>query len=849
MRRATTGKTGPPGRWRSERSRPGIEAAAAGRGEVWVQEGTYSERITLRDYAHVYGGFAGGETQRSYRDAAAHVTVLDGGQAGSVVTATVLGCGLSTLDGFTVRNGTGTLKDPWLYGGGIYCRSAAPEPRQQHDQRQHGQFRRGESTASARVRPSRITRSATTRSGTPPARPEEAGSAASGPARRSRIISSPATRPTRPPARAARAARSTATMASRRSRATRSPAIPAWSFGAGIYANRCTLGQITGNAITGNILTAESGYARYGGGIHLNTTSLSITNNTISGNTAALGAGIYSSGTCTDRITGNAIRSNQAISTGGGIYCDYYTASTVTNNTIVANKAGKQRGRHRLHSGVGHPCQQRDYRQRGHHLTAAAFTATSARRRSRTRRSAATTRPTAAGSATTAARTPAISNTILAYNSSGVYATVSTPTFASNCVFANTGVQLLRHRRPDRGQRQHLRGPEVRRRGVRRRGTLLASSPCIDTGNNAAVLAGWTDIDGLARTVNGRGRHRRRRVRRHGLAGYAQHHRPRQPPPAMTPATARPGRRPSGRSRRASIRPRRSAGDVWVQEGTYAQRITLRNFAHLFGSFGGDETQRDQRDWSAHITILDGGRNGGAVVTATGLGAGCATIDGFTIRNGSGSSYGGGICCTSAILIANNTLTDNAASNGGAVYCSASATIRNNALRNNSGSSGGAIYCTTGSPTITGNAISNNRGTWGGAIYCTGSAATIMNNTIARNTADFSAGIYIVSCSPRIAGNVFMGNSAYAGGGGLYCYNCSSTITNNTFVANAGGDGGGAIDFGSNGTSTATVTNTIIAFNSSGIHASATDSPTLRNNCVFGNTELQLRGAPRSDGH
>ena len=46
----------------------GIDVAAAAGGEVWVAAGTYVGRIKLLTYTHIYGGFAGDETQRSERD-------------------------------------------------------------------------------------------------------------------------------------------------------------------------------------------------------------------------------------------------------------------------------------------------------------------------------------------------------------------------------------------------------------------------------------------------------------------------------------------------------------------------------------------------------------------------------------------------------------------------------------------------------------------------------------------------------------------------------------------------------------------------------------------------------------
>ena len=84
---ATTPTTARPGPLAKRTVQAGIDAAAAVGGEVWVAAGTYQERITLRTCAHVYGGFAGTETQRSQRNWSANLTILDGNQAGSVVTA------------------------------------------------------------------------------------------------------------------------------------------------------------------------------------------------------------------------------------------------------------------------------------------------------------------------------------------------------------------------------------------------------------------------------------------------------------------------------------------------------------------------------------------------------------------------------------------------------------------------------------------------------------------------------------------------------------------------------------------------------------------------------------------
>ena len=97
----------------------GIDSVSASGGEVWVRTGVYNERITLRAYAYIYGGFAGTEDSRDHRDWRTQPTVLDGQASGSVVTV-LTGEKISTIDGFTIRNGKAT------YGGGLYCYGGSP---------------------------------------------------------------------------------------------------------------------------------------------------------------------------------------------------------------------------------------------------------------------------------------------------------------------------------------------------------------------------------------------------------------------------------------------------------------------------------------------------------------------------------------------------------------------------------------------------------------------------------------------------------------------------------------------------------------------------------------------------
>jgi hypothetical protein len=102
-----------------------LAAATSGK-EVWVAEGLYYENITLASGVALYGGFSGSELAREQRSPKVHETILDGNSSGSVVAITANATSDTVIDGFAIRNGTGTYVDPTYYGGGIYCPSGSP---------------------------------------------------------------------------------------------------------------------------------------------------------------------------------------------------------------------------------------------------------------------------------------------------------------------------------------------------------------------------------------------------------------------------------------------------------------------------------------------------------------------------------------------------------------------------------------------------------------------------------------------------------------------------------------------------------------------------------------------------
>ncbi len=77
--------------------------------------------------------------------------------------------------------------------------------------------------------------------------------------------------------------------------------------------------------------------------------------------------------------------------------------------------------------------------------------------------------------------------------------------------------------------------------------------------------------------------------------------------------------------------------EIWVAEGTYTAAApgtvvaSMEYLCDLYGGFAGVETQRDERDFAAHVCVIDG-QNQSACV----YGADATRLDGFTITGGRG---------------------------------------------------------------------------------------------------------------------------------------------------------------------------------------------------------------------
>ncbi len=600
---------------------------------------------------------------------------------------------------------------------------------------------------------------------------------------------------------------------------------------------------IDGFTITNGSGTELLSYA-YGGGVYLFWSSPTIANNTITGNNAFHGGGVYLSHS-SPTIANNTITDNSARWGGGGLWLRYDSSPTIESNTITGNSARVNGGG--LYLDGSSPT-----------IANNTITGNDAEQ---------------AGGLFLSSSSPTIANTIVAFNSSGIHRddTPDTPTLWYNCVYGNTAYDYSNLSDPT-GTDGNISVDPLLANPQYGDLHIQPDSPCVDAGNNADV-SGDFDMDGEPRIQPSGGAVDIGADESDGTVWPAGPYTIVRVSPVGDDANDGSSWSLAKRTVQAGIDAASAlGGEVWVQAGTYDECITLHPYVYVYGGFAGEETMRDERDWVANVTTLDGQQQG-SVVTVQG-GKGISTIDGFTITNGDAyfggglyllwsaptitnntitgntGAWGGGLLLReSCPTITNNTITDNSAPfEGGGLYLAfSSPTIANNTIAGNSAYSrrGGGLRLRYSSPTIEGNTITgNSTATYGGGLCLFESDPKIVNNTITGNSADEDGGgLYLNWSSPTIANNTITGNIAEFDGGGLIIRTYSSvTIANSTIVGNiAGGDGGGLyLDYSY---SSPTIANTIVAFNSSGIHRDDTsDTPTLGYNCVYGNTAYDYSG-------
>ena len=728
----------------------GIDAAAALGGQVWVQGGTYYERIALHPYVYVYGGFAGFETWRDERDWGLNVTTLDGQQQGSVVTARVWdNSSVSAIDGFTITNGTGTVWGSYTCGGGLFLLSSS---------------------------------------------------------------------------------------------------------------------TVANNTIIGNS-------ARDGGGMYLAGTSPTIANNTITGNRAGnWGGGLYLEGSF-PTIANNTIAGNGA-GDGGGLYMAQ-SSPTIANTIIAFNSSGIYldqccSGIPTLRYNCVYGNTEYDY--------------------------SGLSDPT--GTDGNISSDPQLVG--LEYGN--VHIQPDSP-----CVDAGSNANAFGDFDVDGQLRILPPGGEVDIGADESDGTLCPTGPYVivrvsplgDDANDGSswALAKRTVQGGIDATCAGGGEvwiqggtyYELITLHPHAFiyGGFAGNETRRDERDLEVHATILDGQRLG--SVVTSISAHRISGvdGFTITNGSnskggglylYHSSPTIANNTITGNSAfdGGGAYLDSSYPTVTNNTIMgNSAHNGGGGLALRGS---SPTIANNTIT-GNSAEYGGGLVLGgSSPTIANNTITGNSAADyeGGGLYLdNSSPAIADNTITGNSASNlGGGLYVSHSSPTITNNTITGNSANGGGGLALRGSSPTIANNTITGNSAEYGGGMWLYSASPIIANNTITGNSADYSGGGLGLYSSSPTIANNTISGNRAVDGGGGMWLYSaspiiaNNTITAngafsggdlwmysaspTIANNIFAFNSSGIFNYIDEwgqgTPTLRYNCVYGNTEYDYSNLPDPTG-
>ena len=236
-----------------------------------------------------------------------------------------------------------------------------------------------------------------------------------------------------------------------------------------------------------------------------------------------------------------------------------------------------------------------------------------------------------------------------------------------------------------------------------------------------------------------------------------------------------------------------SGDEVWVAAGTYAsQTFDMAAGVDLYGGFDGTETLREDRDWEANPTILDG-EDARRVINGASAG-----LYGFTITRGFNTSYGGGLyvnscnsvvedCCFTYNTVQNSAM--NGRTYGGAIYLTGSTTTitsckftgnQSRASADSGAAYGGAVYVTSGSSAGFVNCLfeDNNavRSSWngsrGGAIYQNNGTITLTNCTIATNSATYAGALYFNGGTCSVSNSIIWGNSSNFSGTPTVTYSC-----------------------------------------------------------------------------
>jgi len=296
-----------------------------------------------------------------------------------------------------------------------------------------------------------------------------------------------------------------------------------------------------------------------------------------------------------------------------------------------------------------------------------------------------------------------------------------------------------------------------------------------------------------------------------------------------------------------------SSDEIWVAEGVYTpgsadQRdatFTLKNGVALYGGFAATEAARDQRDWTANITVLSGDIDGNDLTDPHGVVTDTANIVG---NNAYHVVTGGGTDNTAMldgfILTAGQANgSDPNNSGGGMINVYSHPTLTNVTFSGNLAEQGGGMRNGHSNPTLTGIDFSCNLATasGGGMVNDNNSSPTLTNVTFSGNSAsDLGGGIANDLSQPTLTNVTFSSNSTSNGGGGMANNNNSSpTLINVTFSGNSASNaGGGMANYNNSGPMLTDITfsGNSATWYGGGMYNENNSSPTLTNVILWGDS-------------
>lgn len=584
---------------------------------------------------------------------------------------------------------------------------------------------------------------------------------------------------------------------------------------------------ISGGRGTARVIGGDTYY--YGGGIYCRAASPTIANNVITGNTAQhLGGAVFCEQSA-PVIACNVITGNSAGVNGAGIHCES-ASPTITGNIIAGNSV--------TGNGTSGP--------QGAGIHCSASSSPKIINNTLSGNTAPATSSGGGGLACVSGSNVVLVNNIISHNSSGIYS-AGLVTHHHNCITRNT---YFDYEGLEAGSTDLKVDPLFVDRASGNY-HIQSVSQCLDRGDAAAVLTGWTDVDGQGRIYG------------LGVDIGADEYWP--PVVVITYPTSESAYSTS--SENLSIAGTASGG---------VTSVTWQNDRAGSGYCTGTTS------WSASGIVLKPGQN---IITVTARDdGGFATTDILTVTyntgalanvvyvkpdgndSSDGSSWqeakrsiqsaikeaaaGEEVWVAAGSYRENVTLKDGVAVYGGFAGDEGARDQRRFA-RNltiiDGGGAGNTVAAksdTKDNTRIDGFTIRNGGASNSGGVYCYNSRAVISNCVITGNSTaqGNGGGVYISGGNVQVINNVISRNKAQRGfGGAIYCWSCGgdTAIVNNTIADNTASQGGAIYVYNSQARMTIAANN--IAFNSSGVYCSGL-RPTLRNNNVYDNTGYDYSG-------